>query len=357
LSAGIHLTLDAQACNAHAALQDAPAFLAQAHAWCEAAGLTVVGTQSHHFTEGGGFTAVLLLAASHLSVHTWPEHSEVSADVYICHHSRDQTTAAEQLIEALCGYFKPVTQHTQRISRGGKVNLHDRLSEHSSLSLHNAQLLYAEQSAYQHIAFYQHADFGRLFTLDGALMTSERDEAIYHQAILSPLFQSLPWPQRVLILGGGDGGAAKVALTQPHVFEVIVAELDERVVSLCREHLPKVCGDAWLDPRCQLVIGDALTTLPRLSGQFDSVVFDLTDPSPDGLANPLYELPFLQAVHDKLSPDGVACLHIGSPFYQAARCETLLARLHQVFNLVSTSEVSVPLYGGSWRMAFAYKKA
>lgn len=80
-------------------------------------GLTIVGEQFHQF-EPVGVTGVVLLAESHLAIHTWPERGFVSIDLYVCHFSQDNQSKGEQLLAKLISYFHSTQPQIQRISRG-----------------------------------------------------------------------------------------------------------------------------------------------------------------------------------------------------------------------------------------------
>lgn len=88
----------------------------------KAAGLTVVGECFHHFApaangQAAGVTGVVLLAESHLAVHTWPEHGVVTLDVFVCHLRRDNADRAHLVLEALVEGFAPTRQQRQAIRR------------------------------------------------------------------------------------------------------------------------------------------------------------------------------------------------------------------------------------------------
>lgn len=83
----------------------------------EAAGLTVVGRLFHSFGEDGGVTGVVVLAESHLSIHTWPEDGYVTLDVYVCSYSTDNSGKAEDLFARLQRAFNPAEQHLHRVVR------------------------------------------------------------------------------------------------------------------------------------------------------------------------------------------------------------------------------------------------
>ena len=119
---GLHLTADLRGCPVESPLFTDPAALRHAcHAAVKAAGLTGVGELFHRFDQdqgGGGITGVVLLAESHLAVHTWPELGAVTLDVYVCNFSGDNSARAESLLAALEALFRPAEVQRQRLLRG-----------------------------------------------------------------------------------------------------------------------------------------------------------------------------------------------------------------------------------------------
>ena len=91
-------------------------------------GLTVVGDTFVAFPEfegqPGGVTGTILLAESHLAIHTWPEQSAVTLDVYVCNFSTDNRSKAQQLLEGVISLFQPASALRQQIKRGsmGVIN-------------------------------------------------------------------------------------------------------------------------------------------------------------------------------------------------------------------------------------------
>lgn len=115
---GLHLTADLRDCPAAAVLTD-PAALRQACLRAVAAsGLHPVGELFHRFPAPGGVTGVVLLAESHLAVHTWPERATVTLDVYVCNLRADNSARAEGLMAALQALFTPGRVERHRIERG-----------------------------------------------------------------------------------------------------------------------------------------------------------------------------------------------------------------------------------------------
>jgi S-adenosylmethionine decarboxylase proenzyme len=118
---GLHLTADLHRCDGDPLLlADAAALRQLCLTLVASAGLHAVADLFHPFeTAGGGVTGVVLLAESHLAVHTWPERSAVTLDVYVCNLGRDNAGRANELLHALIAAFAPQIAHTQRVARGG----------------------------------------------------------------------------------------------------------------------------------------------------------------------------------------------------------------------------------------------
>ena len=118
---GLHLTADLSGCSDPANLMcDGSALSALCEELAVQAGLTVVGRQFHAFAPQGdaGVTGVLLLAESHLAVHTWPELRAVTLDVFVCNFGADNSHRAQQLVEALVQRFDPQRVQRQQLLRG-----------------------------------------------------------------------------------------------------------------------------------------------------------------------------------------------------------------------------------------------
>jgi S-adenosylmethionine decarboxylase proenzyme len=120
---GLHLTADLRGCQATELLVDRQALAAQARAATEAAGLSVVAEHWHPFPERGpgqpgGFTGMLLLAESHLAIHTWPELAGATLDVYVCNYGADNSVKARALMDALLALLQPQHALQQALQRG-----------------------------------------------------------------------------------------------------------------------------------------------------------------------------------------------------------------------------------------------
>ena len=218
----------------------------------------------------------------------------------------------------------------------------------------SGHLLAGGHSDCQNWEVWDTAAFGRLYRLDGRSMASERDSFLCHEPLVHIAGLAHPAPRRALILGGGDGASAAELLKYPAMQRVVIAELDPAVVQLTREFLPGLHDGALESPQVQIQYGDAAAYVRDWQpeeGCFDLIVFDLTDP--DTAAAPLFSAEFFRACKRLLGAQGAISLHLGSPLWQREQIETLLARLREVFALVTPIFPTIPLYGGLWSMAVA----
>ncbi len=363
---GLHLTADLYGCRcAPTLLTDATELAEVCRAAVRRVELTLVDEKFFTFPdyqgEPGGVTGAVLLAESHVAVHTWPERAGVTLDVYVCNFSTDNSSKAEQLLEDLIVAFAPRQQNTNRILRGtedpdsaeGELLL-EWLNADSAFGFRAARRLETVRTPYQTLEVFDTPQWGRLFRLDGCYMTSERDEFFYHEAITHTAAIAHASPASALVIGGGDGGSTEELLKHPSMRRVVLAELDAEVVRVAREHLGAVHRGAFDDPRVDLRIGDGWATVEALAHdaqRFDIVVLDLTDP--DTPAHRLYTADFFRLLKRVMNPGAAVTLHVGSPLYRPDLVGRLLRELASVFAIVRPLGLYIPLYGAYWGLCCA----
>jgi spermidine synthase len=207
--------------------------------------------------------------------------------------------------------------------------------------------LYDEKSAYQHIQVAQTEVYGRVLMLDGLFQTSECDEHYYHEMLVHPAMTTAPSIERVLIIGGGDGGTAREVLRYDSVREVVMVEIDESVVRVCREFLPGI-GTAFEDPRLELCIGDGVRYLAEAPAKaFDVIILDGSDPV--GPSEGLFGESFYRHCARALSPSGVFALQSESYVIMDELWHDIQRALAEVFPRVHPYFGFAPIYGtGMW---------
>jgi spermidine synthase len=206
-------------------------------------------------------------------------------------------------------------------------------------------VIYEGRSDYQSIRVLDTVPFGRALILDGVLQTTETDEFIYHEMMAHPVLISLSHPERVLIIGGGDGGCLRRALQHP-LKEVVEVELDRAVAETCRRHLPQVSSGAFDDARLHLMFADGYEFVEKAQEPFDAIIIDLTDPFPPGPSLRLFTTEFYQLVRRILKEDGLMVTQSSSPLLLTDDLLRIYANLKAVFPLVRVCLAPVPSYPG-----------
>lgn len=360
---GLHLTADLYQCGcSQSLLTEADALAEACRTHTLAVGLTLVGEKWHTFPkfqgQPGGVTGMLLLAESHLAVHTWPERGGVTLDVYVCNFCQDNSARAERLMQAMIELFAPANIDTHRILRGidpsaeesGELVL-ESLTAHSAYGFRMRARTLFQQTPHQTLELFDSPEFGHVLRLDGRFMTSDGDEFHYHEALVHPAAITHPAPRRALILGGGDGGAAEELFKHPSMERVVIAELDAAVIDVARAHLGAVHRGVFDHPGLEVRIGDGLAYLAETNEHFDLILFDLTDP--DTPAEGLYAVESFVKARRALAPGGALVLHIGSPVFHPERVREIAARLRRTFAEVHAYGTYIPLYGAYWGLAIA----
>jgi spermidine synthase len=312
-----------------------------------ASGLTILGDLFHSF-EGGGVTGAVVLAESHLAIHTWPELNSVTLDVYVCNYTQDNSSRARRVVDELIGLFDPEDYVRHEVPRD-EQHLYEHLNKDYGFFIRSSKRLEQGRTEFQDLEVHESPQFGRLFRLDGCFMTSEKDEFFYHENLLHPALTAHADPRRVLIIGGGDGGAAEEALKHPSVEKVVLVELDGKVIDIAKRYFGKIHNGVFDDPRLELRIEDGLRYLAETQERFDMIALDLPDPI--GPATGLYEESFFRDCKRALAPGGVLTLHMGSPVSKPEQVRTHYERLARVFGVVRPYVMFIPLYGSLWSMA------
>jgi spermidine synthase len=372
---GLHLTGDLFGCGCSATtLTDLETLSSLCRKATLDAKLTIVDEKWHVFPEWngepGGITGTILLAESHLAIHTWPENRGVTLDVYVCNFTEDNTDKAEQVFDTLLVAFRPQRQVVNRITRGDVAAgpaaaavpekaagadssqlSFDWLNAHSGYGFTVKEKLAEIESPYQRVEVFDTHQFGRLFRLDGRLMTSEGDEFFYHECMTHPAALAHPNPESVLVIGGGDGGSSEELFKHPSVKRIVMAELDPVVIDIARKYLGSIHKGVLDDPRLEIRIGDGYEFVRSTTERFDLIVLDLTDP--DTPAFHLYSEEFFRLCQRALKPGGMLTLHLGSPVYQAETVRKNAANLRKVFKHVAPLSLFIPLYGSQWCLGVA----
>ena len=219
----------------------------------------------------------------------------------------------------------------------------ERQSPHLFLSAEVEERLYRGASPFQSIEVVRTAEFGNMLVLDGVFQTSEKEEFVYHDMIVHvPLFLH-PNPKRVLIIGGGDGGAAREAVRHACVESVEMVEIDGTVVDLAKRYFPTIAS-VLNDPpeKFTLTIGDGLTKVKEAEDYYDVVIVDCSDPI--GPGEGLFTAEFYRDTYRALKADGLFVQQTESPFMHRPLIRDVVRYVGEVFPITRLYTAHIPLY-------------
>ena len=216
------------------------------------------------------------------------------------------------------------------------------------------KILFSDQSPYQKVEIVETDYFGRVLLNDDIIMISEKDEFVYHEMLAHvPLFLH-PNPEKILIIGGGDGGTAREVLKHPSVKVCRMVEIDQMVVDACKQYMPQTAV-SFSHPKLDLKIEDGVKFVQNTKEKYDIILIDSTDPV--GPAIPLFGESFYKNVFKILKDDGIAAAQGESPFYNLPSQKSLMKIANKLFPIscfYHFGNISYP--GGLWSFLFASKK-
>ena len=216
--------------------------------------------------------------------------------------------------------------------------------------------LYSQRSEYQQIDIYDTPEFGKVLTLDGNVMLTERDEFIYDEMITHVPMAVHPHIQDVLVIGAGDGGVVRELARYESIRSIDLVEMDEQVVEACRRYLPEnACR--LDDARVHMYFDNALRFIRRRKAQYDLIIVDSTDPF--GPSEGYFTREFYGICYNALRDDGIMVNQQGSPFYRqdAEAMQRSHKRIVSTFPISRVYQAHIPTYAaGYWLFGFASKK-
>lgn len=213
--------------------------------------------------------------------------------------------------------------------------------------------LHHEKTSYQTIDVLETRQFGKMLLLDGMVMTTEKDEFVYHEMITHVAMHTHPEPKRVLVVGGGDGGAIREILKHPSVEQATLAEIDEQVIAVSKEYFPDIAG-ALDDPRVEICIGDGIRYVEETVDTYDVILVDSTEPV--GAAVGLFQKPFYQAIYRALKKDGLMVAQTESPWFNRKLISGVFQDLSSLFPITRLYTASIPTYpSGLWSFTLSSK--
>lgn len=211
----------------------------------------------------------------------------------------------------------------------------------TAISLRVKSKLFEKETPYQRIEIFESYDHGRVMALDGFIMLTERDEFIYHEMIAHvPLF-TYPEPKRVLVIGGGDGGAVREILKHESVEKVELVEIDAEVVNASKIYFPEIAS-CLEDKRVEIKFQDGIEFVKSRNGIYDVILID--SPDPIGPAVGLFEESFYKDAFASLNDSGIIVAQAESPFVYPDLIKQINSIFKRYFPIVHFYLANVPTY-------------
>lgn len=373
---GRHIIVDYYNCSAEI-LSDVVLIEKAMVGAAQEAGATVINSTFHHFSPFG-VSGVVVIQESHLAIHTWPEYGYASVDIFTCGGTVDPWVSYEFLkaaleaghgsaVEALRGQKSLLPEQKQEEhveypdnkpepKYNRNIWLTDR-DDNIALSLrHTGEVLYKKKTPFQKVEVFDSYAYGKLLAIDDMVMCTEKDEHAYHEMIVHVPMLTHPGVKRVLVIGGGDGGAVRELLRHDSIEEIVMVEIDEAVVEACKLHLPSI-SYALEDKKLKLVIGDGINYVAKAQdSSFDLIIIDSSDPV--GPAEGLFSREFFANCHRILTPDGIMTGQSESPRFHVKAFQQLFGVYNDVFGAdkVKCYVVFISTYPtGMWSFCYCTK--
>ncbi|MED4351212.1 spermidine synthase [Schinkia azotoformans] len=216
------------------------------------------------------------------------------------------------------------------------------------------QTLHTEQTEFQKLDMVETEEFGNMLILDGMVMTTKKDEFVYHEMVAHvPLFTH-PNPENVLVVGGGDGGVIREVLKHPSVKKATLVEIDGKVIEYSKKFLPEIAGELE-NPRVKVIVGDGFMHIAKAENVYDVIMVDSTEPV--GPAVNLFTKGFYAGIAKALKEDGIFVAQTDNPWFKADLIRDVQRDVKEIFPIVKLYIANVPTYpSGLWTFTIGSKK-
>ncbi|MDT7891491.1 MAG: polyamine aminopropyltransferase [Thermoproteota archaeon] len=220
------------------------------------------------------------------------------------------------------------------------------VSSITKLAVGLKEILVNAKTNYQHVIIAELYEYGLSLILDDLIQVAEADEAFYHEALVHPALFLHGDPKKVLIIGGGDGCAAREVLK--HNVELIkLVDIDGELVELCKKYLKRINQGALENEKVEVIIMDGKEFIEKENQIYDIIILDLTDPFGPEISKELYSEKFYNKIKRILDSDGILVTQAGTAFYYTEVYDSVLNNLKNVFKFVKDYENWIPSFGYS----------
>ncbi|TWT03482.1 spermidine synthase [Planomicrobium sp. CPCC 101079] len=230
----------------------------------------------------------------------------------------------------------------------------EKQTENFGITMKINKTLHTEQTDFQFLEMAETAEWGNMLFLDGMVMTSEKDEFVYHEMVAHvPLFTH-PKPENVLVVGGGDGGVIREVLKHPSVKKATLVDIDGKVIEYSKKFLPSIASGLE-DARVEVIVGDGFMHIAESENKYDVIMVDSTEPV--GPAVNLFTKGFYAGISKALKEDGIFVAQSDNPWFKADLIEQVQKDVKTIFPITKLYLANIPTYpSGLWAFTIGSKK-
>ncbi|URN95538.1 MAG: polyamine aminopropyltransferase [Candidatus Pristimantibacillus lignocellulolyticus] len=211
-----------------------------------------------------------------------------------------------------------------------------------------------EQTEFQALDMIETEEFGTMLVLDGMVMTTVKDEFVYHEMVAHPILFTHPNPEHVLVVGGGDGGVIREIMKHPKVKKAVLVDIDGKVIEYSKKYLPTIACELE-NPRVEVQVNDGFMHIHDHKNTYDVIMVDSTEPV--GPAANLFTRGFYQGIYDALKEDGIFVAQTDNPWFKAELIQMVNRDVKEVFPIVRVYAANIPTYpSGLWTFTMGSKK-
>lgn len=229
----------------------------------------------------------------------------------------------------------------------------EKQTEHFGITAKIKQTLVTEKTPFQELAMIDTIEWGPMLVLDGMVMTTIRDEFVYHEMVAHPALVTHPNPEHVLVVGGGDGGVIREVLKHSKVKKAVLVEIDGKVIEYSKQYLPEIASELN-NPRVEVIVNDGYMHIHNHKQTYDVIMVDSTEPV--GPAVELFTKGFYQGIYDALKADGIFVAQTDNPWFKAELIQTVNRDVKEIFPIVRVYCANIPTYpSGLWTFTMGSK--
>ncbi|WP_163527466.1 polyamine aminopropyltransferase [Halobacillus ihumii] len=229
----------------------------------------------------------------------------------------------------------------------------EKQTENFGITAKVNRTLHKETTDFQELEMVETEEWGNMLLLDDMVMTTEKDEFVYHEMMAHvPLFTH-PSPKKVLVVGGGDGGVIREVLKHDSVEQATLAEIDGKVIEYSKKYLPSIAG-TLNDARVDVQVSDGFMHIAKSEREYDVIMVDSTEPV--GPAVSLFTKGFYEGIANALKEDGILVAQTDNPWFKADLIRQVYGDVKETFPITRVYTANIPTYpSGLWTFTMGSK--